>query len=82
MNLHVYILSSFSSKTNFRLFIPSLDKTPVGCSFQRTTKPNNHKITPMPKGFVNPFGEALFYANFINGALKTAPYGLFASDFR
>jgi hypothetical protein len=34
------------------------------------------------KGFVNPFGKALFCANFINGALKTAPYGLFASDFR
>jgi len=34
---------------------------------------NNQKITPSPKGFINPFGKALFYANFINGALKTAP---------
>jgi hypothetical protein len=44
-------------------------------STHQKTKFAHKKLSP--KGSFNPFGEALFFANFNNGALKTAPYGTF-----
>jgi hypothetical protein len=35
-----------------------------------------------PKGFSNPYGKALFFANFNNGALKTAPYGIYIDFYQ
>jgi len=74
-------------------------KNLVGCCFQRTKKPNTHKITPRRKAYLTLFkrffflpnigaiaiapyvktlsGKLFFLPIFINGALKTAPYGDF-----
>jgi len=46
----------------------------VGCCFQRTKKPNTHKITSPRKAFLTLSGELFFLLILINGALKTAPY--------
>jgi len=52
-------------------------KTLVGCCFQRTKKPNTHKITPLQKAFLTLSGRLFFLPILLIGALGNAPYGGF-----
>ena len=47
-------------------------KSLVGCCFQRTKKPNTHKITPRRKAFLTLWGRLFFLPNI--GAMAIAPY--------
>jgi len=51
-------------------------KSLVGCCFQRTIEPNTHKTTPCQKAFFALSAKLFYLPIFINGALKTAPYGI------
>jgi len=50
-------------------------KSLVGCCFQRTTKPNTHKITSCRKAYLT-LSEGFFFLPNI-GAMAIAPYGNF-----
>jgi len=47
-------------------------KSLVGCCFQRTKKPNTHKITPRRKAFLTLSKRFFFLSNI--GAIAIAPY--------
>jgi len=47
-------------------------KNLVGCCFQRTKKPNTHKIIPRRKAYLTLFKRLFFLPNI--GAMAIAPY--------
>ena len=50
-------------------------KSLVGCCFQRTIKPNTHKIISHQKIFFALSEKPFFLPILFNGALANAPYG-------
>jgi len=57
------------------------NQSPVGCVFQRTVKTIFEFLTNIFWGFKSLSAKLFFMPIFINGALKTAPYGILLTKY-